>query len=155
MKKFGIYFLFYLIQFTWGILMNLIGLLVSIFMLITFHKPHRIGPSFYFVCRNLEGFGFEIGIFFVVGADSEDKYIITHEAGHGIQNMIFGPFMLFIVSIPSTIRYWYREIKYYNKGLEPTVDYDAIWFEGQATRLGNKYYGKLYDNKIKKLNGRY
>jgi hypothetical protein len=30
-------------------------------------------------------------------------------------------------------------LKYYKKGLTPPTDYDAIWFEGQATKWGEKY----------------
>ena len=149
MKKLISYFLFYLIQLTWGILMNIFGLLVTLFMLITFHKPHRFGPSYYFVCKKLEGFGFEAGICFVVGADcDEDKYLMCHECGHGIQNMIFGPLMPFIVSIPSFIRYWYRELKYERKGKIPPTDYDSIWFEGTATNWGLKHYSGVFDKKF-------
>lgn len=144
MKKFLSYLVFYLVQLSWGVIMNVFGLLVTIFMLITFHKPHRFGPNYYFRCRKLEGFGFECGICFVIGADCETDFgLKCHEAGHGVQNMIFGPITIFLCSIPSLIRYWYREIKYYRKGLTPKTDYDDFWVEGQATRLGFKFYGKL------------
>ena len=55
---------------------------------------------------------------------------------------MWGILMPFVISIPSAIRYWYREIIYrtnrtkYSK-LPP---YDSIWFEGQATSLGINYY---------------
>ena len=123
MKKFISYFIFYIIQLSWGILMNIFGIFVTLFMLITLHKPHLFGPSIYFKCKKLEGFGFEAGIFFVIGADCEGDEIMMHEAGHGIQNFFFGPFTVFISFIPSLIRYWYREIKYYRKGLEPKTGY--------------------------------
>lgn len=151
MKKFISYFIFYLIQFTWGILMNVVGLFVAIFMLITFHKPHIFGTEIYFVCKKAEGFGFECGIFFVLGADCDgDKYLMCHESGHAIQNFYFGPVTLFISTIPSLIRYWYREIKYYNKGIEPPTDYDAVWFEGTATKWGIKHFANVYDKKFNK-----
>lgn len=151
MKKFISYLLFYLIQFTWGILMNVIGILVTLFMLITVHKIHRIGPNFYTVCKKAEGFGFELGFFFVVGADcEEDEYIITHECGHGIQNMLFGPLFILLIWIPSMIRYWYRELKYYKKGLEPKTDYDSIWFEKTASNWGWKHYIDLFDRTASK-----
>lgn len=150
MKKFISYFIFYLIQFTWGILLNIFGLLMALFMLITFHKPHRLGTSFYFVCKKLKGFGIEGGVFVVLGADCDGDEIILHELGHGIQNFWFGPVFPFIVGIPSIIRYWYREIKYYRKGLEPKTDYDAVWFEGTATKWGTKRYKRLFDEKFKK-----
>lgn len=45
-----------------------------------------------------------------------------------------------IVSIPSCIRYWWREYKI-RKGLGNTLPpYDRIWFEGWATRLGEKHF---------------
>ena len=151
MKKFISYLLFYLIQLTWGCLYNIFGLVVFIFMILTGHKPHRFGPNFYFVCKKLEGFGFEAGICFVIGRDcEEDEYIITHEAGHGIQNMLFGPLFPFIVAIPSMIRYWYRELKYYKKGREPKTDYDDIWFEHQASNWGWKHYIDLFDRTASK-----
>ena len=50
--------------------------------------------------------------------------------------------MPFVICIPSAIRYWYRELKYYRKGLYPETDYDSIWFEGQATKWGNKVYNR-------------
>lgn len=154
MKKFISYLIFYLVQFTWGILLNIFGILVALFMLLTFHKPHLFGPSIYFICKKAEGFGFEAGIFFVVGSDCEKDELIMHECGHGIQNMIFGIFTPFIISIPSMIRYWYREIKYYNKGKLPPTEYDAIWFEGQATRWGEKYYMGCYEKLIEYEGGK-
>ena len=42
--------------------------------------------------------------------------------------------MFFVITGPSIVRYWYRELKYYRKGLVPPTKYDDIWFEGQATR---------------------
>jgi hypothetical protein len=46
--------------------------------------------------------------------------------------------MIPVISLPSFLRYWYRRIIVKinkNKKLPP---YDSIWFEGQATRLGNE-----------------
>lgn len=136
--KFISYLVFYIIQLTWGILLNVWGILVALFMIITLHKPHKFGPSIYFVCHKLDGFGFEAGIFFVIGKDCVGDEIMWHEAGHGVQNIIFGPLFPFIIGIPSVIRYWYLDLKYYRKGLD--YDYDSIWFEKQATKLGAKVY---------------
>lgn len=139
MKKIISYLVFYILQFSYGIIMNVIGLLVAIFMLLTFHKPHKFGPSVVFITKIMNGSGISFGMFFLVGEEYDD-YVIHHESGHGIQNIIFGPLFLFLVGIPSIIRYWYREFKYYRKGLDPKTEYDDIWFEGQATKLGKKIY---------------
>ena len=68
------------------------------------------------------------------------RHICVHEAGHAIQNCYFGPFMPFLVSIPSSVRYRaHRLRRRRGKRLPP---YDGIWFEGQATKLGRTYFGE-------------
>lgn len=69
--------------------------------------------------------------------------IISHEYGHFIQNAMWGPLMMFVVSIPSVIRFWYLDRKYYKRGLVPINSYDNIWFERTATSLGG--YAKLWE----------
>lgn len=55
-------------------------------------------------------YGFEMGCFWFVAYncdeyDNKQSTFMGHEAGHGIQNIIFGPFQLVLVQIPSMIRY--------------------------------------------------
>lgn len=75
-----------------------------------------------------------------------DKYaslsLQRHEAGHSLQNILLGPLMPFLVAIPSAVRYWYREyqVKKKKKLRGELPPYESIWFEGWATRLGNKYF---------------
>ena len=57
-----------------------------------------------------------------------------HELGHTFQNAILGPFFIFLVSIPSAIRYWLHRFNKLNH------DYDFAWFEGNASYFGNYYY---------------
>lgn len=144
MKRFLSYLGFWLISLTWGCLMTAVGLIVAIFLLITGHRPYRIGPNIYFKVGNGWG-GLELGPFFLV-CKNASRHTILHEAGHGIQNCIWGPLMPFVISIPSAIRYWHREFvfrkdrkKYYE-----LPDYDDIWFEGQATNWGEEVYGLLW-----------
>lgn len=127
--------LFYLIQFTWGLLMNVIGGLVFLGLIIYGKKPKRFYNNFYIVIGKNWG-GLELGIFFLID-EHESERTKYHEAGHGLQNLIFGIFTPFLVSIPSAIRYWYRNLTP-NKKHPP---YDSIWFENQATKWGYKYYG--------------
>ena len=131
---------FWILSLTWGLPMTLIGALVALALLITGHKPKRFHHFIYFEVGYNWG-GVEVGGFFVV-----DKYASErtkrHEAGHGIQNIILGPLMPFLVSIPSAIRYWYfRYLVASKKKLHSDLPpYDSIWFEGWATKLGDKYY---------------
>ena len=141
MKKFPNTFFYWLISLTWGILMTIIGLIAALGCLIAGCKPYRFGYTFYFKVGRGWG-GLTLGpVFFVC----EDCSIHTklHEQGHGIQHLIFGPFEAFI-GIASAVRYWYREYmwKFKPEEARKMPAYDAIWFEGQATRLGYKYFGE-------------
>lgn len=133
-------FLFWLASWTWGIVMTLIGAFVAIALILTGHKPHRFHWFIYFEVGEDWG-GFECGCFFVTSKKAS-LHTKQHEAGHGIQNIMFGVFMPFIVSIPSAIRYWYREylVRSKKKKYNELSDYDAIWFEREATELGQKYF---------------
>ena len=62
----------------------------------------------------------------------------SHELGHTFQNAILGPFFVFVIAIPSAIRYWVR--KFQQKKGKTLKDYDAIWFEGSATSIGEYAY---------------
>ena len=187
---------FWFIQCTWGFIMTFIGAITTLVLIIAGYKPKHIGPVVYIEVGKNWG-GFSMGGFFICDTDS-DIHTKMHECGHGIQNMIFGPLLPFIVVIPSALRYWLRnfrthlgkslfnlfyliitilittlgaivfgplvdgfkwltivfevlrlyfllvsiwlsaiEIPKYDKGY---VDYDSVWFEGQATNLGEKYF---------------
>lgn len=133
MKK----FLFYLLSFTWGLPMTMIGCLVALAMLALGKKPEKHGACWYFKIGRNWG-GLELGIFFLTD-ETPSKRTLNHEHGHAIQNCWFGPLMPFLVSIPSAARYWYRELRYYYKGKTPPTAYDDIWFEGMATRIGSEF----------------
>lgn len=125
--------LYYLLNFTWGFLTTFIGLLV-ILVLLPFKRPSRFCKTIYVMIGKHWG-GVEIGMIFL--RDSTSWNVTScHEYGHTFQNAILGPFMIFIVSIPSAIRYWYWQIKYTSKNITPPHQYDDIWFEGSATEIG-------------------
>lgn len=71
------------------------------------------------------------------GEDCQSDYLRSHECGHGLQNIILGPLFPFVIAIPSAIKYQYYNRCYKNE--KETRPYDSIWFEGQATRWGQKY----------------
>ncbi|MBQ3404113.1 MAG: hypothetical protein IJG63_01685 [Oscillospiraceae bacterium] len=131
---------FYILSFTWGLPLTLIGCLLAAAMLISGHKPRRCGWAWYFTAGEYWG-GMEGGPFFIRDRCSSE-HITCHEYGHAIQNCFFGPFMLLLVTIPSGVRYWYRRL-YRRWGRAIRSEYDRVWFEGQATRLGIKYTSLL------------
>ena len=133
LKRIGFYFL----SFTWGFIMSFIGL-IAIAVLACMGRVHTFHGRLYGTIGKGWG-GLELGCFFVCGEDCQSDYLRGHESGHGLQNIIWGPLGIFVIFIPSAIRYWYREFKYNRKGLTPPTDYDSIWFEKQATEWGKKY----------------
>ncbi len=144
MKPITSKFWFYFLNFTWGLPLNLGGLLVACVMLLTGHKIRRWGPCFYFNVGKHWG-GAEWGIFFLT--DRVDSiHIKNHEMGHAMQNCYLGPLMPFVVCLPSVSRYWARRIGERTKH-PPKTGYDDIWFEGSATRLGTRYWRLLAEKK--------
>lgn len=128
--------LYWLLNFTWGILTTFCGLLISLVMLCIGKKPERWRSAWFFKIFKSWG-GMEMGTMFLRDLNSGTS-INSHELGHTFQNAILGPFFIFIVAIPSAIRYWYRK---FSKKIQPA--YDAIWFEGSATKIGEFAY--FYD----------
>lgn len=126
-------YIFYFLAFTWGIIMTLLGGLIALTLLIAGYKPKRWGHCWYFEVGENWG-GLELGTIFLT-CKNPSQHLRNHELGHGLQNCVYGPFML-VISLMSAIRYWYRELKYYRKNVEPPTDYDSAWYEGEATRLG-------------------
>ena len=130
--------IFWFLSLTWGLPMTLMGAVVALALLITGHTPKRFHHSIYFEVGATWG-GFEAGGFFFTDK-TPSLHTKQHESGHGLQNIVLGPLMPFVVSIPSAIRYWYRRIKQRRNPNVVLPPYDSMWFEGQATRLGEKYF---------------
>ena len=102
--------MYYLLQWTWGFPLTAIGAVA------------------YLIFTNIN-----LGLFTLINKNRKD--LIIHEYGHSIQNILFGWFTIFIITIPSIIRFWYRTLKTVLNKENKTGYYD-IWFERQATRLG-------------------
>lgn len=103
--------IFYVLSFTWGIVMSLIGSFVILALLIAGKKPELFHGRVYIRVGESWG-GCEMGCFFI--CDNHPSLALKqHECGHGIQNILFGPFTPFLVSIPSAFRYHLRRLKSY------------------------------------------
>ena len=131
--------LYYLLQFTWGLPMNFIGALVALVLVCHRKKAYNYGWNY---CFELPvNFGLELGIFFIAPIDGS-KHTKDHEHGHAIQNIYYGPFCIGMVSVPSATRFWIREIQYKIKK-PPKTKYDDAWFEGQASKSGARFIDGL------------
>lgn len=137
---------FYLLSFTWGIVWTILGFLIFIIMWIFFSdqmKIRFIDGRIAVTMTNSRFGGVSLGVVYVVDK-SDSRRLHLHELGHTIQNMYFGPLFIPVIAIPSFIRYHWRIYVRnvdYRKYLK-LPHYDAVWFEGQATALGEKHFAK-------------
>lgn len=127
---------FYILSFTWGILMTLVGCLAALALLIVGYRPKKFGYCWYFEVGERWG-GVSLGPVFIT-SKKPSLHTKCHEHGHSLQNCKYGPFMV-IVSLMSVCRYWYREFRYNRKGLIPPTEYDDAWYEGEATKIGTAF----------------
>ena len=136
--------LYCLLSLTWGLPLTIVGGLAAIALIVTGHRPKRFGYGLYFETGKKRWGGVNLGPVFICHKKPSDS-LKAHEFGHSIQNCYFGPLMIFIVAIPSATRYWIREWKK-SRGEKNLPPYDSIWFEGQATELGERFIARI--NKV-------
>lgn len=134
--KFIKLFFYYLIQFTWGILQNILGF-------VFFLKQSKCRHKFYYgsVLTYHEGDwgGVSLGIFIFVNGKRDEEWIRgteVHEYGHTIQSLILGPLYLFVIGIPSSV--WCNNKKYIALRKDKGVSYFDFYPEKWANRLGSK-----------------
>ena len=97
-KKKSAKLLYWLIQWTWGLAQNAIGLVV--FALLGRGKTRRLGGA---AVRswNLKG-SLSLGMFILMDRGHGDR-VLVHEYGHTIQSLILGPLYLLVIGIPSLL----------------------------------------------------
>lgn len=125
--------LYYLLNFTWGLLANILGLLITIALIFCGKLPTIYQGCIKTTIKDNWG-GFSLGVFYVRDKTSTNN-VDYHEIGHSYQNAILGPLWLILVGVPSMTRYFYQV--YIAPKLNKAVNaYDLIWFEGSATFIG-------------------
>lgn len=136
--------LFYIISFTWGGIMTAIGLVILLVTLPFGKFGIYHGRIYKRIGKNWGGV--ELGCFFLCDKTA-GEHTLAHESGHELQNCLWGPLFPVVISIPSAIRYHYRNFlsKHNKEKYALLPNYDSIWFEGQATKWGLEY---IKTNKI-------
>lgn len=136
--------IYWFLSLTWGSITTIIGFFGFLYFLIKgSNKIHRNGYSVIIETGGGNWGGLSLGAFAFCGNYSQINpvwfnHTRKHEFGHSLQNIILGPLFVFLVAIPSAIRYHYqiREIK---RGTRFSSSwYDSVWFEGTATKYGTK-----------------
>lgn len=135
--------LFWLASCTWGFIMTAIGAAAALALLLTGHRPKLFHGFVVFEFKYGWG-GVDFGPFIIVNKGAPLDTLL-HETGHGLQNVILGPLMPFLVAIPSGIRWNIYRRKNARGELHTLPPYDSIWFEGWATALGKKHFGKVVE----------
>ena len=133
-------FLYFFVQFTWGIGQTIIGFL---FFLIHIARPHRIYRCAIETCWKNPYAGLSLGPFIFV-PDNKDEYktgVRAHEYGHTIQSLIMGP----LYAIVGIISMGWGSILYpILKGTKKYKDlpYTKCFIEYWASWLGEKATGE-------------
>ena len=128
---------FYILQFTWGLTVNLAGLLVFLFCRIRFHSKKFCNAIVTYLPGNRGGLSLGVFIFLSVRDTQEIDRICTHEYGHTVQCLLLGPLYWIVVAIPSVI--WYHFFVGYRK--KHWLRYDALFCERWATAWGRTWSG--------------
>ena len=128
---------FYLIQFTWGLTVNLVGLLVFLCCRIRFPSKRFCNSVVTCLPGNLGGLSLGIFIFLSTPCAAENSGLCAHEYGHTVQCLFLGPLYWLVVAIPSVI--WRCFFGGYRKKCH--IPYDFLYCERWATAWGKKWSG--------------
>ena len=126
--------LYYLLHFTWGIIMTTIaGLTAGVLYIVNLFTKNMTFRHYHGVLEIRLGQnwgGCDLGLVYLRDTTS-DISLSNHELGHSFQVWL-GIFFPFVVAIPSAIRWWIRWLQP-NKQHKP---YDSFWAEDAASQCG-------------------
>ena len=142
--------LYQILQCTWGLPQTLLGF---IYYLVNIKCPHymyhgsvvTIWKSKSSLSLGMFTFVTEDPFFYYEGQrekydeDSYSRMLLVHEYGHTIQSLIFGPFYLLLVGIPSIA--WSFLPVYVKKREREQISYFSAYPERWANRLGERVTG--------------
>ena len=129
--------LFYFIQFTWGLTVNLVGLLAFLCCRIRFSGIRFRNSIVTCLPGNHGGLSLGIFIFLSVPNVSENSGLCAHEYGHTVQCLFLGPLYWPVIALPSVI--WRCFFSGYRK--KHHIPYDSLYCERWATAWGKKWSG--------------
>ncbi len=131
MKK----FLYYALQWTWGLPQNLLGLILWLCC------KGEVQPSFHGakVKRWRIGGSLGMGMFLFLGTGS--RRVLVHEYGHSIQSVILGPLFLLVIGLPSLLWAGLPVFEHYRTSRGKS--YYCFYPERWANHLGNRTTGEL------------
>lgn len=129
--------LFYLWQFTYAIVQNIIGL-----VMLAIHKSKGAESEWYhnalitYIDKKNFG-GVSLGMFIFINKNREGDSLHDtkiHEYGHTVQSLILGPLWLFVIAIPSVI--WCNVPYFVQLRKSKGVSYYRAYCEGWSNECG-------------------
>lgn len=127
---------YWLLQWTWGIMQNLCGLAL---FLLNIRREHRFFHGAVVTSWNNPGYSTGLGMFiFMSDRLPADDYTRTrvHEYGHTVQSMILGVLFLPVIGLPSVLWAAVHAFKRYRR--EKRVSYYRFYPERWANFLGER-----------------
>ena len=97
--------LFYLIQWTWGLSVNIVGFLIYLICKAKGRRSEKFGYS-YIIYLPWKSGGLSLGLFIFIRDDDDADWTYNtriHEYGHTWQCLLLGPFYWFVIGIPSFV----------------------------------------------------
>jgi len=130
-----------LLQFTWGLIQNILGLLILVFLTIIDTKRNHFYYHGAIVTEWKFSFSCGCGMFIFYGhknAKDADE-VLVHEYGHTLQSIVLGPLFIFVIAIPSLL---WAFIPYFNKlRKEKNIKYVDFYCEKWANNWGEMITG--------------
>jgi hypothetical protein len=128
------------LRFIWELPQNTLGMIVWLILSRKIAEVEVIHKRYFF---NIPNFGISLGSFIFWSRSDSAIIVISnnkeHEYGHSIQSLIFGPFYLLVVGLPSIARVFYGMI-FYVITKTRWQNYYSGYPENWADQLGMKYY---------------
>ena len=134
-------FLFYLIQWTWGLPVNLVGGIVYLICKAMGRKSEKFGYAWITYLPWNQG-GLSLGLFIFMKADHPNKTWTyntrIHEYGHTWQCLLLGVLYYPVIAIPSAV--WCNFFEKYRQ--KNNVSYYVFYPEKWANAWGQKFSHK-------------
>ena len=131
--------LYYIIQWTWGLPQNLLGLLLTVIVRLSnkggIHERYR---NAVLTDWKKKGWSMGLGMFVFYGhrdcTTDVERMIRAHEYGHTIQSVVLGPLFLPVIGIPSLV---WANLPYFRQfRAKKHYDYYRFYPEAWANKAG-------------------
>ena len=129
-------FLFVFVQFSWGIIQNIAGLIGFLILAPTHkHETYHNAVVTYVSAKNFGGVS--MGMFIFMNPDKSEEWkhdTRIHEYGHCFQSILLGPLYLIVIGLPSSI--WCNFPVFTKMRREKNISYYWLFCEGWANIWG-------------------